>query len=310
MGLNDLDPRVVKICCTLTVVGCLLFVILFPMSFSYVSYDEYAFKRNSITHTLDFSETYEMGRYFWGVGQSPMTFPRNYVFVDFGGQHELSVFDNKGLEIILKSSFEYRILKDKMTELYKEYGLGYEDQIINKARSLIKNAVSEKYNVEDYFQKRQEVTKFINEVLTRELVNLYVEVPPGKFQLRDVVLPSGTKQRYEEIAILTQRNEMKKYQEESSKVRAQTEMQLVNITKQTVSITRSAQAEVGAIHAEAEAQAFNIRQKAIAEGYAKIFSELGITDGKDKMEIVKLLAVHSGTRYIVGAANEVVLNLT
>ena len=124
-----MDEKIGGIVGIVACIGFLLLVILLPLSFSYVSYDEYAMKKNSITHTLDYSEVYEMDRYFWGVGKSPMTFPRNYQFVDFGGSQELSVFDKKGLEIILHSSFEYRIIKDDLTKLYREYGLGYADQV-------------------------------------------------------------------------------------------------------------------------------------------------------------------------------------
>lgn len=157
---------------------------------------------------------------------------------------------------------------------------------------------------------REDIRKAVNTMLTEKLRKFYVEVPDGKFQLRDVVLPLQTKQRYEEIAILAQRNLMKQFQEDSAKERAETQKMVIEIERETINIVKSTAAQVKAIHERAEAEAFTKRQKAIAEGYKKIFSELGITDGKDKMELVKLLAVHSGTRYIVGAGNDVVLNLT
>ncbi len=52
-----------------------------------------------------------MGRYFWGVGKSAQIYPRNFQIVDFGGVNELSVFDKKGLEVILGSSFQYRFVR-------------------------------------------------------------------------------------------------------------------------------------------------------------------------------------------------------
>ena len=58
-----------------------------------------------------FEQVYEMGRYFWGVGKSAQKYPRGYQIVDFGGANELSVFDKKGLEVILGSSFQYRFVR-------------------------------------------------------------------------------------------------------------------------------------------------------------------------------------------------------
>lgn len=287
-----------------------MIVTMVPASFQYVNYNEYALKRNSVTHTVDFDEVFEMGRYFWGLGKTTMTFPRNFIFVDFGGTNELSVFDAKGLEITLKSSFEYRINKDRLVDMYRTYGLGYEAQIVNKARSIIKNKASQKYNVEDYFRDRKRITIELNEFLTEELKSVFVDVPKGKFQLRDVLLPPQTKDRYEQIAIITQQNQMKNFSKESQEVRANTALQLINYTKTTEKITQEAAAKVQAIKQNATAVAFRITQRAVAEGYKEVFSQLGITDGKDKMEIIKLLAVHSGTRYIVGAGNEITLNLT
>merc|ERR1711871_1440168 len=215
VGGDMADANIVKLGVCLCCTALLMICIMVPASFQYVNYNEYALKRNSVTHTVDFDKVYDMGRYFWGLGKTTMTFPRNFIFVDFGGNdggsNELSVFDAKGLEITLKSSFEYRILKDKLVDLYRTYGLGYEAQIINEARSIIKNMASERYNVEDYFQKRKQITREINEFLTTNLTRVFVDVPMGKFQLRDVLLPPQTKDRYEQIAIITQQNQMKQF---------------------------------------------------------------------------------------------------
>lgn len=66
---------------------------------------------NSLRETRVLEQVYEMGRYFWGVGKSAQKYPRGYQIVDFGGANELSVFDKKGLEVILGSSFQYRCVR-------------------------------------------------------------------------------------------------------------------------------------------------------------------------------------------------------
>lgn len=55
--------------------ACLLFLILFPLSFSYIEYYEYGLAQRVSTGAVDTSEVYSNGRYIVGPDKRFITYP-------------------------------------------------------------------------------------------------------------------------------------------------------------------------------------------------------------------------------------------
>ena len=85
-GFAMVDNGCAIVCLTVICgIGLLLTVILVPISFKYLNYDEFAYKVSTIGNVVDVSQVYGPGgRHFIGPTNYFNTFPANFVFVDMG----------------------------------------------------------------------------------------------------------------------------------------------------------------------------------------------------------------------------------
>ena len=93
--------------------GFVIFLTLMIMlitSFSYVEYDEYAFKKSTTTNLVDKSEVYDNGRYLWGFDHTKVVFPKLFQLQELN----LSVANEEGVSVNVAVSFWYRLPKDDL----------------------------------------------------------------------------------------------------------------------------------------------------------------------------------------------------
>lgn len=99
----------------LLVIGSLLLMILLPLSFHVVEYDEMAFKRNKFG-TVDTSKIYKQGRHFLPLAFEFVKFPSSYqriCYLESDGT-QLTVFSNIGLEFSIDVCIYYVLLESEL----------------------------------------------------------------------------------------------------------------------------------------------------------------------------------------------------
>jgi hypothetical protein len=111
------------------------FMLIISLSFHYVEYDEIVLKKQNLVIKVNLDETFEVGRYYWEVTYTPVTFPRQFQKV----KETYSIFPTNGLEFDVDVVFWYRIQPENLGPLFKAFGKSFESQVINHDNAKIKN---------------------------------------------------------------------------------------------------------------------------------------------------------------------------
>jgi regulator of protease activity HflC (stomatin/prohibitin superfamily) len=279
-----------------------IFIAMLVPSFFYVGYDEIALKKNSVSNKINLEDVYEPGRYFWGFWCDKVAFSTIYKFVDFNRGNELSVFDKNGLTVELHSSFQYRIVQKDLGKLFDRYGYDFHPQVVAIARMELKNQLAKRYEARDFFMRRREVTLEIEKLLDEKLkADMFVTIPSGKFQLREVILPDITVKSYLNVILAAEQNEVRNTTIEASQIRAQTDL---NVEREYNSaryiIEQRAKAKADAIIRAARAEADRILLNATARGHRSIRDKLDLDPDAQFAKFLRLENVASDTVIVSG----------
>jgi len=263
-------------------IGVLLMLILIPLSYSYVEYDAWAFKKNELSNEVDLNTVYSNGQYHWGPSFDALNFPRGYQREELN----LSIFPQNGLEFDIDIVFFWRIQPLKLKELFQQFGQSYRSQIESRANAKIKNRAPD-FTVEQYIQERPLITEQLHLALKQELDLIFIDVPADKFFLLNVNLPQTVRTRDLDTAVREQQN-----LEEQNK-------QLVEIVKkETQRLEELVQANVTITSLRSTSRAENIILEAYAIGNRTVtdadsggssgfFSTLNITNAASKSSYIR-----------------------
>lgn len=273
--------------------GIVLFVgmILLIVSFTYVEYNEYAFKRIKSSNKVNTNRVYKNGRYLWGPDADTITFNRDYQRIDY---EDLSVSDAEGKGFYMDASFFYKVKRKNLKELYSKFGTSFHSTIKSKAQSTIKNTAPI-YTIEEYLNNRTDITEVMNKNVTDELNTIWIELGDYKFFIKQITLEDTTVETFLEIAITTQTNEQSEYEQEATAIRAETTRQVEEWNTNATVLTAETTAEAERIVAVAEAQADLITSTARGKGIAEIIGNFSMTDDssvyKTRSTFIKLMAI-------------------
>lgn len=67
-------PAKIWLVSSMCIVAATLILVLVPLSYSYVEWNQFALKRNTFTNQVDYNQVYGNGRYYWGLQVQPATF--------------------------------------------------------------------------------------------------------------------------------------------------------------------------------------------------------------------------------------------
>ena len=152
-------------CGTILTVFLLGLGVIFPLSWQTLPYSEMGLDFNQISGKLDTSRAYERGRHLVGLGHVFITFPRTIQTIDFAQASELEtetsltsipVISADGQMIRLECSVWYRLVPDKLGELYSKYATRYASNVAKAARQGITEA-SSLFDTVDFYQSRARV---------------------------------------------------------------------------------------------------------------------------------------------------------
>lgn len=326
--------------------GCLfvvvvLFLLIFlPSSFSYVEWNQLAFKKNTLSNTVERSEVFTNGRYFWGVTQEPLTFPSIYQNISYRG-NDLSVFAGSedqnnsaaaGLEFSIECNVYYRLLPENLKEIFNDFGTAYHDRFVDAIKASIKNTAPE-FGVDDYVENRQTISERMREEINNDIKKLNIQIEPHHLMLFRVNFPDRVLNKFEatvmkdleiDKSILNRDVEIYKKGTEKQVSEIQANITVVNETAdaKALAITETATAKAEAISLEAEAKAeaiilnaqaesIRIHEEALGVGLNNMMEQLGIDSLETRRKLFQILIImdNPGSEKIIIGDENTLLNI-
>lgn len=132
-----------------------LFVILITISFSYLDYDEYGFKRQKSTSRIFTDHVYKGGRYMMGPDFDFKIYPAAAKTVSLA---RTTVFSKDTLEVPLDIHFHYFLRPSQLHILHRKYQLTYHAVIRSTAMDALKGAAVE-FTTEQFIKERLKIEK-------------------------------------------------------------------------------------------------------------------------------------------------------
>ena len=300
----------------ITVISCcvgiplLIGMILIICSFQYVEYYQYAFKRNTLSNTVDTDTIYENGRYMFGPSVNMIYFERNYHKVEFSGDSALSVANDDGTAFYIAVTFFYRVQKENLTHLYNKFGTEYDSKVFSLSQSTLKNTAII-FSIDDYLGERETIALAMKRNITETLNNIWIDV--DELQLHEVLFPDVVKNKYLDAAVQIQTNAKLEYEQDATLIRQETArlVEVVNANKTIVQaeaeadynkvtelasvnatqLTETANAQALLLTEIAEAEASRLKSQARGVYMSDVITNLTITNSTTRHTFIKLMAI-------------------
>ncbi len=166
----------------------------------------------------------------------------------------IEVLDARGLPVNIELTVQYRLNPENAPQTIAEWGLNWEEKIINPVvRDVVRNVIG-RYKAEELPVKRNEIAIKIQNDVAKEINKLeHDPVELVAVQLRSIILPSKIKDQIERVQIAKQEAERVKYEVLRAQQEAEKKAALAKGTAEAKKI--QAQGEADKIRIEAEAQA-------------------------------------------------------
>eukprot|EP01084_Bolivina_argentea_P045126 83060_1 len=290
------------------VVVFIVLVILLITSFVYVEYDEYAFKKSTVTNRVDQSQAYGAGRYVWGFEHTKIVFPALYQLVELN----LSVSNEDGVSLGLEISFWYKFRQNELSKTYQKYGLNYATQISSIARGVVRNTAGV-FDVNQFISQRSEITAVMAKNLSNALSQqVFIDVPEYAVQMNSVKFSESILSKHLLSAIRLEENEKKEYEQKAQLTRQETEKLVQQYNANTTIITRTAEAGKLAKIESARAKYEEIIGKARGVGIGTAIRGLGMDKYNETVSdtFVQLMSILDNNQtQIVNLDSNAIINL-
>lgn len=170
----------------LIVLGIFLF-----FSISSLSYNQVGLNYSGIFKSVE-DRTYEPGIHFVGLGHTFIPFDITINTIEFSKTKDatlplISCRTKDGLKLELEVSFQYRVLKDKIYDIYTTYGENMKTVLLRIALDSISDTGTQ-YRAIDFFTQRTDISEKMKTQLNTRL-NKDINAEVVYFQLRSIDLP-------------------------------------------------------------------------------------------------------------------------
>jgi regulator of protease activity HflC (stomatin/prohibitin superfamily) len=269
---------------------------------------QYGITINKISKSIG-TETYENGRYIIGPFNSFIRYPANLVTYEFSDSRTadsapLETRTQEGLSLVLCVSFQYRLQKQNITDLYNLANIDYVGTLVRISRDTILKVASG-YNANDYWVDRKKIGEKMKQELSGQLSKVFANCTA--LQLLRIDLPKS----YEDSIVQTQ--------VENQKISMREFEQQAELIRQNISVIRSdAQAQIRVTNSSGEAEAYKIRQNAESKAInntisnqAKVYGDIQKNVGLNGDELNQYLYLNSlnkqrNAKLLVGLQNSIV----
>lgn len=189
--------------------------------------------------TINFSRTEDMGV----VGKNQGIFRNDAI----------SVMDSRGLTVSIELTVQYQLNWATAPQTIANYGLSWEQKIINPVVRDVVRGVVGRYPAEELPVKRNDIANLISTNIETE-IGKFANQPVSltSVQLREIVLPQNIREQIEKVQVARQEAERKRYEVEQAKMEAE---KAVTLAKGEADVNRTkAQGAADAMSIEAKAQ--------------------------------------------------------
>ncbi|XP_005097525.1 uncharacterized protein LOC101853159 [Aplysia californica] len=302
--------KILVVITVVLVVGLLLLVTLLPASFVYVEYYEYALSRNRVTGVIDYDTVYDTGCYLLAPQDELIRLPSTAQQVWMN----LDVMTRESLGVELQIMLQYFIKREKMGQLYRQYGMLNKEVIASEIESTVKNTVVD-FHLDEFRLERKKVEAAIRDQLETALagncckpccsgsckVSLMCSapfcLPPGQctkghhvdmnfFQLGSVRIPDSVMDRYVRRVVLQINAERELFVQQTAVEVKKTEQEVKSLLNRAKEVRQEAEAKRIVIMATAEARADRDIQLAYQKAMKGLFSRLNITNEENKLSFM------------------------
>ncbi|XP_005096860.1 uncharacterized protein LOC101857183 isoform X2 [Aplysia californica] len=305
--------RICLVCVLTVAIGALLlFVSLFPASFVYVDYYEYALHRNSFTGKVDYSQLYGPSCNLMAPWDEMIKFKASAHHVEM----TLKIMNKDFLGITLHLYLQYFLKPTEIVVLYKRYNLQYPEVMKQLIQSTVKNTAVN-FSLDKYRLRRHhveaELESRVRYVLSGDCCpsrcpNNHTSaqntscgppdcLPVGQcyvgrhvelryFQMGRVSIPDEVMDLYLRSVVLQIQVERELYLQETAVEEKKTEALVKNLLNQAREVTEAAEAKSRVILAKANADAELTVQVAYQSALVELFDRLNITAEENKLSFI------------------------
>lgn len=270
----------------LILIGIIILCATISTSFHYVSYKEYALLKDNYG-TVRLSKVYGQGRYFFPLNYDMITFPSNYIQVNF----EEKVFTDTGLEFEVEIVFYYRLPRESIGKIYNQFSNSYHDLVIINARTTIKNEAAN-LDINSYLSNRKQVELIFATSVNSVLKNvLFVEAPINLFKIGEITLPDSIVESSLESAVSIQNNELLQNSQAVTLIRAETLKLVTEINVSTSLLLEYSTNEANRIIEQANSYANQISVKTRGISLRSLLNSLNFTTNNYTLQIIEKFAL-------------------
>jgi len=176
----------------------------------------------------------------------------------------ITILDSRGLPVGIEMTVQYRLLPEGAPQTVANWGLNWEDKIINPVVRDVVRSVVGGFSAEELPRKRTEISEQIRAELVAKIDSLENQpVQIASVQLREIVLPERIKEQIENVQVARQQAERTKLEVERARQEAEKRAALA-----------MGEAEANRIEAQGRADAITIEAKARAAANELIAASL------------------------------------
>lgn len=285
-------------------VGCLLILILVPLSVQYNDFSQISLEKNRVgANVRSEGPVRGQGRYWLGPTTSFQHFTGLYVQLTF---NDLSVVANNSVGFRMDVAVQIRIKRDELGLLFDRFNLAWETPAANEIISAIKSETI-RHSVETYTRDIEFVRQSLENAIVGELDAMHLELKPGGIQILEIVFQQSVVDQFLRNAIQTQRNEEQQLQQEVDLIETETEIQRLNIEANATRTTETGRAQASAIVSLAQATANRIRLDAETNGFTMLFSAFDVDDSDLKRKFLMWynVARNPSAQFLSGVPNAI-----
>jgi len=271
-------------CCPVLALGCLLTIILIPMSFSKIEYYEAGLRQQKSSGRLSYDKVYDAGNYMIGPDFEFKKFPINLqLFNQRVAVWSKSGGDDAGATINLDISFQYRIRSADIPQLYQKVAMSYEPLVVTYALDAIKNTAP-LYGVDQYLTQRSIIEANFKLNVTNALAtDMYVDVVD--LQLRRIILSPDYESTKLNAALQVEQNQKEFYVQNKTIIEEETALEVLQIDNQAVQVANAAVADANQIKDTAVYQAKQLVEERRSAGLKYMLTEIGLTSDEHKASL-------------------------
>jgi len=229
--------------------------VLLIAGFGSLEYQEYGLNYSWVGETVE-DKPYSSGRYYLGIGNHFIKFPRMVIPVLFSDDQAdkkqgpaLQSRTRDGLNVRLEVSFQYRLLYERVYDLYQTLGKDYEPIFLRMAIEQLSIAATE-HDAHFFFTNRSSIGTEMHDRLNSHFKDrAFSEVP--FFQLRTVHLPKDFEEALKDTQVRQQEIQIATLTQKSQTVTFRT--RVLQAEQAVKVLTNQAEAEAASILAETSA---------------------------------------------------------